>query len=121
MGVAQQQSTQRAKRVVLVRPCSYELMESHGEDEIALHEGDAMSVNVSSGGMLLLMSQAPHVRQIFEISMPASGGRKDKRHALVEARWTREVPVEGDSPLCLVGVKFLLTIPRYAGETLPTS
>ncbi len=96
-------------------------MESHGEDQIVLHEGDAVSVNVSSGGLLLLMSQAPHVHQIFEISMPASGGRKDKRHALVEARWTREVPVEGGSPLCFVGVKVLLNIPRYAGKNLSTS
>ena len=87
--------------------CSYELSESLWDDVIAIHNGEALSVNRSREGMLLLMDQCPPVKQVFEIQVPASARGKITR--FVEVYWTRQLPIEETlSRRYLVGVKFLL-------------
>ena len=100
------QDCRRAERAAFTGYCPYEISESLGDDAIAIHQGEALSVNVSKGGMLLLMDQNPPVEQVFEIQVPASARGKITR--LVEVCWTRQLPIEETlSRRYLVGVKFL--------------
>ena len=63
-------------------------------------------MNISAGGMLLFMDQAPPVQQVFEVRVPAS--KIVKTPTLVEVCWTRPIPIEDyDKRRYLVGVKFL--------------
>ncbi len=62
-------------------------------------------MNISAGGMLLFMDQAPPVAQVFVLRVPAS--KTVKTPTLVEVCWTRAVPVEDYDKRYLVGVKFL--------------
>ncbi len=115
----QQQTTSRAKRVALVRPCAYSMTEVLDQRKVLLHEGEGLSVNVGPGGMLLLIPQAPQPQQVFEVQVPSSRTRKAKKLALVEVRWTREIEVSGSRPLTFVGVRFLMNLSQpTARETL---
>ncbi|MCP9452174.1 MAG: PilZ domain-containing protein [Nitrospira sp.] len=96
------------ERVALLRPIPYEmtpLMKDHGREEG--RRGKALSLNISSGGMLLLMEQVPKVEQVLKVYVPtpiAVAGTP----TLAEVRWTRKVPFgkTGGGPY-LVGVKFI--------------
>jgi hypothetical protein len=83
----------------------YDMREWLGEDSIVIHQGEALSLNISAGGMLLMMDQAPPAQQVFELHMPAS--TVVKVPTLVEVCWTRAVPIEDYGKRYLVGVKFL--------------
>lgn len=109
-----QQDCRRAARAAFIEYCPYEIRESLGDDAIAIHQGEALSVNISKGGMLLLMDQSPPVRQVFEIQVPASTTGKTPR--LVEVCWTRQIPIEDFGSRCLVGVKFLSDPHAYSQE-----
>jgi len=99
------QGYRRQERAALVGFVPYEMREFLGEDSIVIHQGEALSLNISDGGMLLMMDQAPPARQVFELHMPAS--TVVKVPTLVEVCWTRPVPIEDDDMRYLVGVKFL--------------
>lgn len=71
-----------------------------------LHEGYALSVNVSDQGMLLLLPQAVQVQQIFEVLAPRPAEERPAPH-LVEVRWTKQVAADEDGTLCLAGVRVL--------------
>jgi hypothetical protein len=62
-------------------------------------------MNISAGGMLLFMDQAPPVQQVFLLRVPAS--KMVKTPALVEVCWTRAIPIGDYDKRYLVGVKFL--------------
>ena len=94
--------------------CPYEISESLGGDAIAIHQGEALSVNVSKGGMLLLMDQHPPVQQVFEIQLPAS--TKGKTPGRVEVCWTRQISLEDLGSRYLVGVRFLSGPHAYSPE-----
>jgi len=94
--------------------CPYEISESLGGDAIAIHQGEALSVNVSKGGMLLLMDQHPPVQQVFEIQLPAS--TKGKTPGRVEVCWTRQISLEDLGSRYLVGVRFLSGLHAYSQE-----
>ena len=81
------------------------MSESLGGDAIAIHQGDALSVNLSRRGMLVLMDQNPPVHHVFEIQVPASTWGGTTR--VVEVCWTRQLPIEALEKRYLVGVKFL--------------
>ncbi len=70
-------------------------------------EGDAHSINVSAGGMLLLMSHTPDIQQVFEVYTPIPG-EAAMALAVVAVRWTRQVVVDAPEGLSMVGVEFLL-------------
>jgi hypothetical protein len=99
--------------------CPYELSESLGDAAIAIHQGEALSVNISRGGMLLLMDQSPPVQRVFELQVPAS--TRGTTAGLVEVCWTRQIPIE-DLEIedldrrYLVGVKFLFDPNAYSQE-----
>lgn len=71
-----------------------------------LHEGYALSVNVSNQGMLLLLPQPTQVRQVFEVLAPTPAEDLPALH-VVEVRWTKQVVADEEGTLCLAGVKFL--------------
>ncbi len=94
--------------------CPYEISESLGDDAIAIHQGEALSINISKEGMLLLMDQRPPVQQVFEIQVPVS--TRGKTTGLVEVCWTRKIPIEDLDSRYLVGVKFLFDPDAYSQE-----
>jgi hypothetical protein len=70
--------------------------------------GKALSLNISSGGMLVLMDHAPLVEQVLKVLVPtptSSAGTP----TLAEVRWTRKVPFGSSSnnAAYFVGLKFL--------------
>lgn len=55
-------SEKHAERLALLRPIPYELsLPNHesGQNGTSVFHGRALSLNISSGGMLILMAQAP--------------------------------------------------------------
>lgn len=94
----------RAERVELIEPCPYEMSEDLGGGTFVLHEGEALSINISSGGMLLLMDQAPQVDQVLKVHVPTPN-KSTNSLTLVEVRWTS--PILSDLPTSryLVGVR----------------
>jgi len=108
------QDCRRAERAAFMEYCPYELRESLGGDAIAIHQGEALSVNVSKGGMLLLMDQHPPVQQVFEIQLPAF--IKGETPGRVEVCWTRQISLEDLGSRYLVGVRFLSGPHAYSPE-----
>jgi hypothetical protein len=72
------------------------------------NSGKALSLNISSGGMLLLMDHAPEVEQVLKVLVPtptSSAGTP----TLAEVRWTRKLPFgsQRNDGAYFVGLKFL--------------
>lgn len=70
--------------------------------------GKALSLNISSGGMLVLMDHAPEVEQVLKVLVPtptSSAGTP----TLAEVRWTRKLPfgASRNDGAYFVGLKFL--------------
>jgi hypothetical protein len=75
-----------------------------------LSQGQAFSVNISSRGMLLLMSQAPQTKQVLEVQAPSETGEKTTLK-VAEVRWTSPVQAGDEGAMHLVGVRFLFEPP----------
>jgi hypothetical protein len=101
----------RSQRVPIMRPCPYEMSRFPDEKSVVLSQGDALPVNISTRGMLLLMPQVPDLKQVFDIRVPIAVKRVGPS-TVVEARWTRQVPIDAArGSMHFVGVKFLF--PSY--------
>ncbi len=106
---------QHNDRFALLRAVPYQITErvdvinqdlkDRPEELIVLPKGLALSVNISSGGMLLLMSGAPEVGRVLKVDVPTPIHHA-KAPTLTEVRWTRKIPFHHDS-LHFVGIKFL--------------
>lgn len=83
--------------------CSCVMLEATEEESVVIEKGVAFALNRSTEGMLLLMGQAPHVKQLIEVYTPRS--RWSRTANVFEARWTRPVPVESLGNLYLVGCR----------------
>ncbi|TLY18430.1 MAG: PilZ domain-containing protein [Nitrospirae bacterium] len=87
------------ERVALLRQIPYEL---------TAPIEPALSVNISSGGMLLVMQQAPGIEQVLKVHVPTPTSLAETP-TLAEVRWTRKIPFgrqNGDG-LYFVGLKFM--------------
>lgn len=115
MGPTQSQVTPRAERKLLIRPCRYEMTESHEGRPLMSHEGYGLSVNVSDQGMLLLLPQPPQVQQVFDVLAPMPAESSPTAY-VVEVRWTKQVAADEEGCLWLAGVRFL-TAPHPALRT----
>ena len=97
------------ERVALLRPIPYELTTMAEEDPAgSVRIGKALSVNISSGGMLILMDQAPAVEQVLKVFVPTPTTGAEIP-TLAEVRWTRKLPFgknNGGAPF-FVGLKFM--------------
>ena len=107
-----EQERRSSERLPLIQPCPYQLSRVAGGGDIELSEGYALSINISSGGMLLFMRQAPSERQVFEVQAPSAAAREQESITkLVEVCWTRQIPLGTDSSMHLVGNRFLFEVP----------
>lgn len=96
------------ERVALLRPIPYEVTPSAQDSVASARQGRALSVNISSGGMLLLMDQAPAVEQVLKVFVPTPTAVAETP-TLAEVRWTRRIPFgknNGMGPY-FVGLKFM--------------
>lgn len=96
----------RNERLASMRPCWYEMSEWLDQDSIVLHQGYAHSINISSGGMLLLMAQEPQVLQVLEVHVPPPIEMVNPQ-TLGEVCWTRRISIDATDSIFLVGVRFL--------------
>ena len=97
----------RTDRFSLVESCSFEIIESLGEELIVTHRGDALLVNISSTGMLLLLDQPLATGQELRVQVPTPLAMV-KTPARAEVRWTRKIRMDGAESRYFVGVRFLL-------------
>jgi hypothetical protein len=90
------------ERAALLRPILYE-MTSSGEGK-----GRALSLNISSGGMLVLMDRAPAIQLVLKVYVPTPIAIAETP-TLAEVRWTRRLPFakSNGNGMHFVGLKFL--------------
>jgi hypothetical protein len=71
--------------------------------------GHALSLNISSKGLLILMDREPEVDQTMRISVPSAAQEVDIA-TMADVRWTRKVPfMRGEvHPFFFVGLRFTL-------------
>ena len=116
-------SQQHRERYALMRTIPYEVTttiegpEEEDDDEEKLlgptvtagHNGKALSLNICSGGMLLLMDGAPRIESVVKLHVPTPI-LTARTPTLAEVRWVRKVPFDegGHQDLHFVGMKFIL-------------
>lgn len=97
-----------SERVALLRPIPYEMTTPVEDPSAKVLSGKALSINISSGGLLLLMDQAPMIEQVLKVYVPTPITLTETP-TLAEVRWTRRVPFgqpKGNGSH-FVGLKFL--------------
>ena len=96
------------ERVALMRPIHYEMTTPVESNAASGQRGKALSINISSGGMLIIMDQPPVVEQVLKVYVPTPMVAAETP-TLAEVRWTRKVPFtkgNGVGPF-FVGLKFM--------------
>jgi len=97
-----------SERAALLRPIPYEVTATIEGLSGSTPTGRALSLNISSGGMLVLMNQAPQVDQVLKVYVPTPITIAETP-TLAEVRWTRKLPFgkqNGDGAY-FVGLKFM--------------
>ncbi|MGH7182952.1 MAG: hypothetical protein ACREJN_13365 [Nitrospiraceae bacterium] len=105
-----QQKRRDSERLSSVQIYLYELTRFLNGSTIQLREGTGYSINLSMGGMLLLLHEKVDRQQVFEIQVPPEMKREESTK-LGEVRWTRLIPVDSCASMYLVGIRFLLNLP----------
>ena len=59
-----------SERAALLRPILYDMTTPVEGPSASTHSGKALSLNISNGGMLILMDQAPAVEQVLKVYVP---------------------------------------------------
>jgi hypothetical protein len=116
IGMPTQQERRDSERVPCMRACPYELTKPAGRDAVKLSEGYGYSINMSVGGMLLLLPEEVGTRQVLEIITP-SEARKEKITKLGEVCWAHPIPVSARVNMYLVGIRFLFEPPAQSRPT----
>lgn len=96
------------ERVPLLRPILYESTTSLETMAASTLDGNAFSLNISSGGMLVVMEQAPDLNQALKVYIPTPLTVAETP-TLAEVRWIRRVPFGNGSENgpYFVGLKFM--------------
>lgn len=102
----EQEQNYHRERFPLMRTVQYELSAPIEGEVAAQDRGKALSVNISSGGLCLLMDRAPSVHQVMRVHVPMPV-MMAKTPTLGEVRWLLRVPFDWNEGY-LVGLKFLL-------------
>jgi PilZ domain len=90
-----------------MRPVSYELSAVISEADTGRPlRGTGLSLNVSSGGMCLLMDWEPQRQEVLRVHVPMPIALS-KTPTLAEVCWKRPVPLSSNG-LYFVGLKFVL-------------
>ena len=97
-----------SERAALLRPILYEMTTTVEAPAVSTHSGKALSLNISSGGMLVLMDQAPNVEQVLKVYVPTPISMAETP-TLAEVRWTRKLPFgkPNGNGAYFVGLKFM--------------
>jgi len=98
---------QHSDRIIFMRSISYEIPAWPENERYASQQGRALSLNVSSGGILLLIDIALDVQQVLKIFVPSVLDIA-QTPTLGEVRWTRPVPFDMTDRFFFVGLKFVL-------------
>lgn len=97
------------ERAALLRTILYEVSATdEGTGGIA-KEKRALSLNISNGGMLVLMDHAPDIKQVLKVYVPTPITRAETP-TLAEVRWTRKFPFgrsANNQTAYFVGLKFI--------------
>ena len=96
------------ERVALLRTIPFEMTTQVDGQSDSARSGKALSLNISSGGMLVLMDQAPQVEQVLKVLVPTPTSLAGTP-TLAEVRWTRRVPFgkPNGQGTYFVGLKFM--------------
>jgi len=96
------------ERVALLRPIPFEITAPVEGSTISTRQGKALSVNISNGGMLILMDHPPAIEQVLKVYVPTPTAVAETP-TLAEVRWTRKLPFSRSSGLgpYFVGLKFM--------------
>ncbi|NWF72733.1 MAG: PilZ domain-containing protein [Nitrospirae bacterium] len=97
-----------SERAVLLRPIPYEMPIAEGVPDVSARSGKVLSLNISSGGMLVLMDQSLEIGQVLRILVPTPI-LETETPTLAEVRWTRKLPFEQPhgNETHFVGLKFV--------------
>ena len=98
-----------SERAALLRPIQYEMTTPLEAPAESTHSGKMLSLNISNGGMLVLMDQSPEVAQVLKVHIPTPILLADTP-TLAEVRWTRKLPfgTPNGEGAYFVGLKFIL-------------
>jgi len=97
-----------SERASLLRPILYEVTAPVEEPAASPHSRKALSLNISSGGMLVLMDQVPAIDQVMKVYVPTPISMAETP-TLAEVRWTRRLPFgkTNGNGAYFVGLKFM--------------
>ncbi|MDH5738830.1 MAG: PilZ domain-containing protein [Nitrospira sp.] len=98
-----------SERAALLRLILYEVTSfEQRRNSVAPKDGRALSLNISSGGMLVLMDQAPAIEQVLKVYVPTPIVFAETP-TLAEVRWTRRLPFgkSNGNGMYFVGLKFI--------------
>ena len=97
-----------SERAALLRPILYEMTSPIEGQTPGPITGKALSINISSGGMLVLMDQAPQVEQVLKVYVPTPVTIAETP-TLAEVRWARKLPFskQNGNGAYFVGLKFM--------------
>ena len=91
--------------------CSYAVFEPIEGKSVVIEQGEAFALNRSTEGILLLMGQAPHAKQLIELHSPRSGWGRTV--TVFETRWVKPIQVESLGILYLVGCQRVFSSSHY--------
>ena len=96
------------ERAALLRPILYEITTPIEDPTASTHSGKALSLNISSGGMLVLMDHVPAIEQVMKVYVPTPITCAETP-TLAEVRWTRRLPFSrpNGEGAYFVGLKFM--------------
>ena len=96
------------ERVALLRPVPFEMTTQVDGPSDSVKSGKALSLNISSGGMLVLMDHAPEIEQVLKVLVPTPTSLAGTP-TLAEVRWTRRLPFgrQNGQGTYFVGLKFI--------------
>jgi hypothetical protein len=89
---------------------TYEIFDPGTEGGEAVVEGTVLSLNRSAHGILLLMREPPHARQLIALYNPRLGWYRSTM--MYEVCWVRVFPVESDGSQFLVGCRQTTAVSR---------
>ncbi len=81
--------------------CPYAMFKTIEGKLVIIEQGEAFALNRSKEGILLLMGQAPHAKQLIEVRALRSGWGRTV--TVFETRWVKSIQVESLGSLYLVG------------------
>jgi hypothetical protein len=99
-------------RMFFMRPISYAMIRTvlwRANQDGNGTAGHALSLNISSKGLLILMDREPEVDQTMRISVP-SAAQEVNIPTMADVRWARKVPFMSSEahPFFFVGLRFML-------------